>query len=64
MSLKLYRITVTKNSVGGYTVRYPTALRANQFYEKHFSPARNYPCRAEALRFAKCQKISLRKVES
>ena len=29
MSLKLYRITVTKNSVGGYTVRYPTALRAN-----------------------------------
>jgi hypothetical protein len=64
VSLKLFGITVNKNSVGGYTVRYPTALGANEFYEKHFSPARNYPCRTEAFRFAKCQKIILLKVKS
>ncbi len=63
MSLKAFRITVGKNTVGGYTVRYPVSPGANCFHEKHFTPARNYPCRREAYRFAKCQKLKLAEVK-
>tara|TARA_R100001224_G_scaffold86402_1_gene55536 strand:- start:1322 stop:1498 length:177 start_codon:yes stop_codon:yes gene_type:complete len=47
------KVTINKNSTGGYTVRYPSVENPGMSHEKHFTPAVGYKCRQEAYRFAK-----------
>ncbi len=54
-------VKTTRNSQGGWTVRWPAAKQPGYFYEKNFTPAVGYPCRAEARAFAKEKKKALGK---
>ena len=49
-------VTIDRNSQGGWTVRWPSAEHPGFSLEKHFTPAIGYPCRAEAVSFAKDRK--------
>ena len=53
MTHKNKTVTINKNSVGGYTVRWPSIENTGLSHEKHFTPAVGYKCIQEALRFAK-----------
>ena len=49
-------VTTTRNSQGGWTVRYPSIENPGLFHERPFTPAVGYSCRSEALAFARLQK--------
>jgi len=56
---KTKQVTTTRNTQGGWTVRYPSIENPGLFHERHFTPAIGYPCRSEAVAFAKFQKQEL-----
>ena len=49
-------VTTTRNTQGGWTVRWPSENNLGSYQERHFDQAIGDPCRANAMAFAAAQK--------